>query len=407
MKPFTLLIKPASADCNLRCPYCFYLGTQGLYPSPYPRRMSPEVLHRLISTYMATDQPQYVFGWQGGEPTLMGVDFFREVTRLQQHYGRPGSVVTNGLQTNGTLLDDALAAHLAEYRFLVGVSLDGPAELHDHYRRDPRGQGSHAAVLDSLARLRRHHVEHNVLTLVTNANVTQAVRVYRYLLDQGISYHQYIPCVEFDPRGRPLPWTVTGEQWGQFLVALFEEWWTDRDVVSVRLFDALLARLLGQSAPLCHLGTDCLQYFVVEYNGDVYPCDFFVTAETRLGSIGEDSWEALQQSPAYREFGAAKAQWHERCSTCNYLRWCAGDCLKHRYRTGRNPRALSWLCAGWQQFYAHALPRLRQHARQLQVGPTLPPLAPAPDGASPPPLVGRNDPCPCGSGRKYKKCCGR
>ncbi len=406
MLSFSLLIKPASADCNLRCAYCFYAAKTALYPGP--RRMSPEVLDRLVSSYMATDQPQYVFGWQGGEPALMGVEFFREITRLQRRHGRRGSVVTNGFQTNGTLVDDDLAAHLAEYRFLVGVSLDGPEELHDHYRRDPQGGGSHAAVLACLVRLRRHRVEFNVLTLVTSANVGRPAELYHYLTDQGLHYQQYIPCVEFDEQGQPLPWTITPEQWGDFLCGVFDEWKSSD--ISVRLFDALLCELQGQPAPLCHMGTDCRQYFVVEHNGDVYPCDFFVTPETRLGNIMEDSWEALQASAAYREFGACKAQWNERCASCEYVRWCAGDCLKHRYRTGTDPRALSWLCEGWRQFYQHALPELRKLA---QTGAALSSILPVPEPPlqSPPPdpttPVARNAPCPCGSGKKYKRCCGR
>ena len=198
MRPFSLLIKPASADCNLRCPYCFYAGKQVLYPSTSPRLMSREGLDRLVSSYMATEQPQYVFGWQGGEPTLLGVGFFREVTALQQRYGRPGAVVSNGLQTNATLIDDALAAHLREYNFLVGVSLDGPAEVHDFYRRDAAGGGSHAAVRAGVARLRQHQVEYNALTLVTPANVGRAAEIFNYLADEGFFYQQYIPCVEFD-----------------------------------------------------------------------------------------------------------------------------------------------------------------------------------------------------------------
>lgn len=324
----------------------------------------------------------------------MGVEFYREVTRLQQRYGRRGAVVANGLQTNGVLLNDAFAAHLGAYRFLVGLSLDGPAEVHDHYRRDLAGNGSHAAALAAIASLRRHQVEFNVLTLVTDANVHRAEEIFTYLAEQGVYYHQYIPCVEYDEQGRPLPWSLTGEPWGEFLCRLFDAWWPLADRVSVRLFDALLALALGQPAPLCHLGTDCRQYFVVEHNGEVYPCDFFVTPETRLGNIREDSWEMLQASPAYRAFGVAKAQWPRRCTDCEYLRWCAGDCLKHRYRAGADPRHLSRLCAGWRQFYAHALPRLQQRARQLQ-------------GGEAERAVDRNAPCPCGSGRKYKRCCGR
>lgn len=404
MKPFSLLIKPTSADCNLRCPYCFYLPRRALYPHTTVHRMSHETLERLIASYLATDQPQYVFGWQGGEPALMGVEFYREVTRLQQKHGRPGSIVANSLQTNATLLDDTFAAHLATYRFLVGVSLDGPAEMHDRYRRYPDGRGSHAQVMQALACLRRHGVEHNVLTLVTSANVERPREVFHYLLEQGLAYQQYIPCVEFDAQGRPLPWTITGPQWGHFLCQVFDEWLRVRARVSVRLFDALLAVLLGELPPLCHLGTDCRSYLVVEYNGDVYPCDFFVNPELLLGNIRTDSWASLRRSERYASFGKQKAAWAEECEGCEYVRFCAGDCLKHRWRHDRNPRRVSWLCAGWRQFYTHALPTLQHLVNSLrqerQVQPSV-----CVEGATLP-GVARNAPCPCGSGRKFKKCCG-
>ena len=163
-RPFSLLIKPASADCNLRCSYCFYLEKSALYPETAKHRMSDEVLERVISSYMATDQPGYVFGWQGGEPAMMGVDFFRRVTDLQNRHGRAGSTVANGLQTNATLMDNELAAHLSEYRFLVGVSLDGPAEIHDAYRKHVNGTGSHSEVLRGIECLQRNKVEFNILT---------------------------------------------------------------------------------------------------------------------------------------------------------------------------------------------------------------------------------------------------
>lgn len=316
-------------------------------------------------------------------------------------------MVSNGLQTNGTLIDDGLARHLGDYEFLVGVSLDGPAEVHDFYRRDAGGQGTHAAALQGVERLKARKVKHNSLTLVTNANVARATEVYNYLADDLEIYHQqYIPCVEFDEREEPLPWAISAGQWGDFLCELFDLW--NDDEIEVRPFDSIFEKVIGEQPSLCHLGTDCRHYFVVEYNGDVYPCDFFVTPERRLGNILEDSWEELLQSEAYREFGGCKAQWNERCAACEYLEYCAGDCLKHRFQGGQDPRALSWLCEGWRQFYAHGLPAMQELA-DLAVLPPAEYRPSLPDYSfvvAPPPPVGRNDPCPCGSGKKYKRCCG-
>jgi uncharacterized protein len=344
----------------------------------------------------------------------MGVDFFREVTRLQELHGQAGSVVANGLQTNGLLLDDEFARHLAAYNFLVGVSLDGPAEQHDRFRTHASGRGSHTRVLEGIAALRRHDVEFNILTLVSSANAAVPLQVYDYLCDEGVAYHQYIPCVEFDEVGVPLPWTITGEQWGEFLCVLFDRWWErDQRRVSVRLFDALLEKLIAGTGGLCHMQENCCHYLVVEHNGDVYPCDFFVESERRLGNIATDTWEALRASPAYRSFGKMKSQWSQACAACPYVELCAGDCLKHRFVGHVDPRQLSWLCGGWQQFYAHALPRLRALARELGREQATTSGAPAAEaladqaGEEPVAPVSRNAPCPCGSGKKYKRCCGR
>jgi uncharacterized protein len=368
MKPFSLLLKPAAADCNLRCGYCFYLDRAALYPATAAHRMSDAVLERVIRSYMATPQPQYAFGWQGGEPTLMGLDFFRRVTALQAKHGRPGAVVANGLQTNGTLIDDALAKHLARYRFLVGVSLDGSADVHDRYRRAPGGHGSHADVLRGIAALRRREVEFNILTLVSQANVRRAAEVYRYLCKQGFLYHQYIECVEFDGAARLMPYAVTGDEWGAFLCELYDTWIVrDTRRVSIRLFDTILSILVDGAANTCSSGRDCRQYFVVEHNGDVYPCDFYVRPELKLGNILESGWEALVAAPTYCEFGNLKSRWNEACASCQYLRLCAGDCLRNRrWERGADPRQLSHLCAGWQRFYRHALPGLERLADEIR-----------------------------------------
>ncbi|MDQ7780636.1 MAG: anaerobic sulfatase maturase, partial [Planctomycetota bacterium] len=344
---FPLLVKPVSADCNLRCAYCFYLDHLRFYPQDARHRMSDAVLERLVSGYMATDQPAYTFIWQGGEPTLLGVEFFRRVTDLQQKHGRPGAVVANRLQTNATLITDELAAHFAEYRFLVGVSLDGPADVHDHYRKTAGGSGSHAQVMNGIDTLRRHNVSFNVLTLVTDANVGRAREVYRWLAGQGLLFHQYIPCVEFDDRGRLRPYSIGGESWGTFLRELFDEWKPgDTRRVSVRLFDSVIHRLVLGTAPDCYMDNDCRQYFVVEYNGDVFPCDFFVTRALKLGNIFTETWVQLRQSPVYAGFGARKSMLARACAECRHVALCNGDCPRFRPRPEESPATPGVLCAG-------------------------------------------------------------
>jgi uncharacterized protein len=367
VNPFTLLIKPAGADCNLRCAYCFYLPKGALYPGRRRHRMSPDVLEAMIAGYLATPQPVYGFCWQGGEPALMGLEFYRQVTELQKRYGRPGSLVANALQTNVTLIDEPLAEHLARYRFLVGCSLDGPATLHDRYRHSAAGGPSHAETMKGIATLRRHGVALNALVLVSQANVGSAREVYRYLKQEGFHHHQYIPCVEFDEHGRPLPFAISPEQWGEFLCTLFDEWSAeDVPVVSVRLFDALVGKLLDGRDRICTLGRDCRQYFVVEHNGDVYPCDFFVEHAWRLGNLRQTTWQQLVAAAEYREFGGLKRRWDPQCRECPQLDLCGGGCLKHRMYAGRPPENRSWLCAGWKTFLAHARPRLSELAWQIR-----------------------------------------
>ena len=408
---FSLLVKPASADCNLRCEYCFYLEKSGLYPQADSHRMSHEVLERMISSYMSTDQAQYSFGWQGGEPTLMGTEFFRSVVELQQKHGKRGSIVCNGLQTNATLLDDAMARLFAQYHFLLGVSLDGPEEVHNRFRSNRAGSGTHDRVLRGIEILKANGVEFNVLAAVSRSNIDRGARIFEYLVDQDILFHQYIPIVEFDDGGNPLPFSITGEQWGEFLCAVFDAWYPRYSrTVSIRLFDSIISMLVDGVPTVCSMGSNCCQYFVVEHNGDVYPCDFFVEPDKRLGNVLSGSWADFLVSPTYRRFGRQKPRFNEACSDCRHRTLCVGDCLKHRFRGERSSRQLSWLCPGWIRFYDHALDRLkelgsdvvRERADRDAALRREPVRAGGPAGAA----AGRNDPCPCGSGRKYKHCHG-
>jgi uncharacterized protein len=410
MRSFTLLVKPASADCNLRCEYCFYLEKCHLYSETTQHRMSDEVLEQVLKSYMATEQPMYSIGWQGGEPTLMGGDFFAKVVEFQKMYGHRGAMVGNGLQTNATLITDEMAKLFSEYHFLVGCSLDGPVEVHDRYRRTIGGKPTHADVLWGIETLKRYNVEFNILIVVSQANVSRAREVYRYLVNQGFFYHQYIPCAEFDEHGALLPFAITGKEWGDFLCELFDEWYAkDTSLVSIRHFDSILVKMIEGSTNVCTMGRNCCQYFVVEYNGDIYPCDFFVEKPLKIGNVMEITWEEALNSTVYQEFGAQKDQWNEMCETCECIALCAGDCLKHRIYAGNLPQHLSWLCAGWRRFFRYTRKRFEKLAEKIQrqrMRAQRPLQQPKPQPTSQLISVGRNDLCPCGSGRKFKKCCG-
>jgi uncharacterized protein len=367
MRPFSLLIKPTGADCNLNCAYCFYLPKAGLYPDSKRHAMTDDVLRRLISSYFAFSQPAYTIGWQGGEPTMLGIDFFKKVISLEIEHARPGSTIANGLQTNATLLTNEFADFLFHNKFLVGASLDGPTYMHDSFRRTKDDQPTHDKVLEGIRALKRSRVEFNILILVNSANVIHAGEVYRYLRHKEFKFLQFIPCVEFDGSGNPRPVTITGKQWGDFLCEIFDLWYPeDRVTISIRDFDDLLNLIVDNRVTSCVQGSDCCQYLLVEHNGDVYPCDFFVEKELRLGNIMQNSWEEMLNSPRYAEFGAQKKMVNEKCVSCGFLGLCRGDCLKHRLYAGNPPQNRSWLCDGYRAFFEHTDERFEQMARMIR-----------------------------------------
>jgi uncharacterized protein len=328
--------------------------------------MSTETLKKVIESYMALDLPNYLFNWQGGEPLMMGVDFFRTVTELQNRYGQRGAVVSNTLQTNAIGIHDEFARHLAEYRFLVGVSLDGPRDIHNSNRKNSAGKGTYDEVLSGMECLSKNKVMFNTITVVSKANVKKGKEVYRSLKKLGIQHHQYVPCVEFDSKGNPLPYSITGDDWGAFLCEVFDEWIkNDIHSVSVRLFDEILSKMTYGKAGICHMGRSCDSYLVVEFNGDIYPCDFFVEPELRLGNIIEASWEKMLCSPIFHSFSRKKIQWNSECENCLFLDYCSGDCLKYRIYDKKDYNSLSWLCRGWKLFYSHSLPVLRKLSNSI------------------------------------------
>ncbi|MHA2288307.1 MAG: anaerobic sulfatase maturase [Promethearchaeota archaeon] len=401
MKPFSLLIKPASADCNLRCEYCFYIDH--LEHGKNQPRMTIETLEVMIKSYMKTDQNnQYAFGWQGGEPTLMGLDFFKKVVEFQLKYAPPNSSISNGLQTNATMITDEFSKFLSKYKFLLGVSLDGPENIHDYYRKSIGGKPTHDLVMRGIEHLRKNQVEFNILTLVNNESVKNAKEIYLYLRENQFYFHQYIPCVEYEGNGRLKPFSITGREWGTFLTELFNEW-VREDVrkVSIRLFDSIIEYLVYGRYNVCYMQDSCLQYFVVEHDGGVYPCDFFVQDDLLLGNVKENSWEQLLASETYKKFGKEKEMWNRECELCPYLALCHGDCQKFRYGSPQSSKQLSTLCEGWKIFYTRTLSRFKSIVDKYKSDNQI-----KSDYSFVFPKFGRNEVCVCGSGKKYKTCCG-
>ncbi len=356
---FPILVKPASFNCNLHCRYCFYLPKEKFFGSGI-HRMSQETLEVLTRSYLAIPMEQYLFAWQGGEPTLMGIHFFRKAVQLQQRYSAEGRIIHNILQTNGTLLNDEWGKFLHENHFLTGISIDGPKSLHDRFRRYANNRGTYREVMRGLGILKKFRVEFNSLTLVSAANQNHPEEVYRYLKELGIRYQQYIECAEFNESGELQSFALSPGKWGEFLCRLFDEWYReDTQRISIRLFDSILSRLTTGIPTVCPMGGNCCNYLVAEHNGNIYPCDFHVRPEYCLGNICKTNFQTFWNSSEYRKWGQTKDPHSEKCLDCRWLPLCMGDCPKNRLSTG------SVLCNDWKLFYSHTIERFERLASKL------------------------------------------
>jgi len=306
------------------------------------------------------------FSWQGGEPTLMGLDFYKRVVELEIKYGLPGMSVANALQTNGMLLDAHWARFLAEYKFLVGLSVDGPKRLHDTYRKDARGKGTFEGVMRAARVLRDNSVEFNVLTLLNDRNVKEPDAVYDFLLANEISFMQFVPCIEPGGKGEAAPFSITAEDYGEFLVRVFDRWVEDFPRVSIRDFDDLLMRELGQRPGTCTVSERCGSYVVVEHNGDVFACDFFVTSKWRLGNMMETPLDEIAQSEKLEQFAAAKSALGPACERCAFVAKCYGGCQKHRIVLGGEPTDPSYFCKAYKRLHEHVAPAMPTLAEKIR-----------------------------------------
>ncbi|TFF88264.1 MAG: radical SAM protein, partial [Promethearchaeota archaeon] len=295
MKSFQLLIKPNSFDCNLRCKYCFYLRVQELYPNQEHPRMSKEVLERMISQFLAFEFPESIFGWQGGEPTLSGLIFFKKVVELQQKHGKSRQVVGNALQTNGVLINEEWARFLHKYQFLIGLSLDGPKSIHDRYRKSIGGKSVWNKVMNAARLFQKFDVKFNILSVLSRANVNRIKEIYKFYIENGFHHLQFIPALETNEDGTRAFFSVSSKQYGKFLCELFDIWKQNPKLASIRLFDAMIAQKLGYQKGFCSLEKNCAPYLLVEWNGDIYPCDFFAQDEYKVGNLMESDLSELKK----------------------------------------------------------------------------------------------------------------
>ncbi|MCC0056575.1 MAG: anaerobic sulfatase maturase [Rhodobiaceae bacterium] len=380
--PFHLLAKPTGAVCNLDCKYCFYLSKETLYPES-PSRMSDDVLETYVRQLLAAQRglPEVSVSWQGGEPTLMGLDFFRRAVAVVERYKAPGQRVQHTMQTNGVLLNDEWAAFLKEHDFLVGLSIDGPKAMHDAYRVAKGGQGTYEQVMRAWKGLSRHGVETNILCTVHAANGDHGLDVYRFFRDElGAKFIQFIPIVEradentiekaSDGWGarrdgeRPFysqhgdlvtERSVRPDQYGRFLSDIFDEWIkADVGTIFVQSFDAALANWIGQPS-MCIFSPTCGNALALEHNGDLYACDHYVEPDYLLGNIADTDMAEMVISPRQRQFGRDKLDTLPRqCRECEVLFACYGECPRNRFlKTEDGEPGLNYLCAGYRQFFNH------------------------------------------------------
>ena len=429
-----ILVKPTSYDCNMACDYCYYRPVQSIYAEVERPRMDLETVDEFCRQYRALEPTQIKIGWQGGEPTLMGLDFFREVIKIETRHARRDDCWGNSLQTNGMVLDDRWCEFLAENHFLVGLSIDGPPHLNT-MRKFPDGSPTHQRAMQSLALLEKHKVETNILVVISQVNVDHPEEVLKFLVDNEQHFSQVIPCTEPAAGGGVSEHSITSEQYGEFMTRLFDAWVENDDPgYYVRHIDNWLHIYFGLMPECCEYRQDCANLITIEWNGDVYPCDFFVEDRYRMGNVREQTLEQMLNGRAWREFTTGAEHYPAVCKGCEWLACCHGGCYRHRAKLGLGADEKPYLCEANKRIFSHAFagldalkagpdrPRLHQFLKDLERRVASGEFGPQPQdadagsersGPTPPQerrneaIPGRNAPCPCGSGRKFKNCCAR
>ena len=397
------MLKTVSEDCNLACDYCYYSTCRGR-PPPRHKRIDQAPLIKAVREYLSLSRGSAQFVWQGGEPLLAGAEFFKNMVALQAQHAPPNTVIRNALQTNGTLLNEDWARFFRRFNFLIGVSVDGPGEIHNARRITASGRGTYDLVMHNLLHLRKHAVEFNILTVLHQGNVGKPRELMAFYSRMDFNYVQFIPGMDFRAHSPDMParYLITAEEYGRFLCETFDIWYNDGTPrMSVRFFDSMLGVYVGRAAGVCTHCPTCSQTPIFERNGDVYPCDFYLGGQYRLGNIADNSLQDILDGPAYRDFLRLKEELPEPCGRCPHRGLCHGGCPRNRTWDLRgHATEPDYFCCAYQRFFAHADIRLMQLARKLRAQ-WLSDYA-----GSGREWPGRNDVCICGSNRKFKHCCG-
>ena len=370
-RPLYVMLKPVGAHCNLACKYCYYLDKSKLYDDEPRHIMSEALLEEFIKQYIgAQTTNEVLFTWHGGETFMRPLAFYERAIELQRKYAG-GKRIDNCIQTNGTLITPEWCRFLHDHQWLVGVSIDGPQEFHDEYRRNRQGRPSWAKVMHGIDMLNKYNVEWNAMAVVNDFNGDYPLDFYHFFKEIGCHYIQFTPIVERDEQGRLLPFCVSPQQWGGFLCEIFDEW-VKKDVGEyfIQIFDATLANWMGVTPGICTMARECGHAGVMEFNGDVYACDHFVFPEHRLGNIHHESIVEMMYSPKQMAFGRMKYEaLPTQCRECEWLFACNGECPKNRIaETKSGEMGLNYLCEGYQKYFKHVAPYMDFMKQELMAG---------------------------------------
>lgn len=428
---FSVMVKPIGSICNLNCTYCYYLEKKKLFPGKNDFRLDKDLLENFIKQYISSQQvPLVNFFWQGGEPTILGINYFQNILKLQKKYAE-GKIIENAFQTNGTLLNDDWCKFFADNNILVGISIDGEEHNHNHYRLTNSGEPTFKKVMNGIELLHKHKVKFNTLSCVNSYNVNFASETYKFLKNIGSGFMQFLPVVErisnrheidtlnlvtpdFGVAASVTEWSVNGKDFGNFLINIFNEW-VRKDVgrYYIQYFDTTLANYIGEMPGLCVFSETCGDGLAMEHNGEIFSCDHYVYPEYSLGNIAEIPLLDMVKSQQQFDFGINKRNKLPRyCLVCDVRYACHGDCPKHRFvSTPDGKPGLSYLCEGYKMFFKHIEPYMEYMAKALNA--KQPPanvmtwIRNKENQVIKPVIPERNDLCLCGSGKKFKNCCSK
>ena len=409
--PFIVMAKPVGPTCNLECGYCYYLETARLFSNKTKYQMATDTLERYVSQYIAASPgPNVLFVWHGGEPTLAGLDFYQRAVELQKRYLPDEWSCRNNIQTNGILLNDEWCSFLADNHFDVGLSIDGTQWVHDTYRKDHLGRGTYDSVAGAIYRLQAHGIQPDLLCTVTSVSAKEPISVYRALRSFDTGWIQFIPIIRRKMDGEMMPESVTGKSYGRFLCAVFNEWiHHDLARLNVQLFAEMSLVWAGGPPSVCWMAPTCGRVLIVEHDGGVYSCDHFVNQEHFIGNLKTSQLSEIIESPVQRSFGNDKKDvLPGQCRACSWLNVCNGGCPKDRFSLSEDGEpGLNYLCNGFRCFFSYAEKPLKQVIRYRKKGISLNVIMAelCDETRKRWKGVGRNDPCPCGSGIKAKNCC--